>query len=77
MAPAKKRRRTKASEQKAKGKGKKKKDDDDDDSEEDTYTALSRSMRTGQSSPRPPIGSFENCATCGKQFTVVWQLLSI
>lgn len=77
MAPAKKRRRTKTSEEKVKGKENKKKDDEDDDSEEDAYTALSRSMRTGRSTPRPPVGSFENCAKCEKQFTVVWQLPSI
>lgn len=77
MAPAKKRRRTRTSEEKVKGKENKKKDDEDDDSEEDAYTALSRSMRTGRSTPRPPVGSFENCAKCEKQFTVVWQLPSI
>ncbi|KAK2460712.1 hypothetical protein APHAL10511_007182 [Amanita phalloides] len=68
-APAKKRRRTKTSDVKLKGKEKKK--DDEDYEEEDTYTALSRILRSGKtSSSRPTIGSFENCANCGKQFTV-------
>ncbi|KAF8583143.1 RNI-like protein [Ramaria rubella] len=61
---------------KAKAKAKKKKggDDDDDfeDSEEDQYTALSKGgfTRTGKGNVLPPAGSFENCATCGKKFTV-------
>lgn len=75
-APAKKRKLTKAAEAKLKAKEKKKrgkKDDDDDyddDDDEDTYTALSRNMMKNAAS-KPPIGSFENCAVCGKQFTVV------
>jgi DNA repair protein RAD7 len=74
ITPAKKRRRTKASEEKTKGKEKKKKDDENSDSEEDAYTALSRSLRSAKNSPRPPVGSFENCAKCEKQFTVVCHL---
>lgn len=62
-APAKKRKLTKAQEKK-KVKGK------DDDEEDDPYTSLSKSM-WANSNPRPPAGSFENCARCGKQFTVV------
>lgn len=65
---------------KGKGKGKKGKkkgdenDDYEDSSEDDEYTALSRAMernRTRASAPKAPIGSFENCAKCEKQFTVV------
>lgn len=71
--PAKKRKLTKAAEAKLKAKekkkSKKKDSDDDDDEEEDAYTALSKSMWTTKS--KPPVGSFENCAACGKQFTVV------
>lgn len=58
----------------AKAKAKKKAKDDGDyqSSSDDEYTALSRNMRaTGASrSPKPPVGSFENCAKCTKQFTV-------
>ncbi|KAF8635566.1 hypothetical protein AX15_000216 [Amanita polypyramis BW_CC] len=68
-APAKKRRRTKLSVEKVKAKAKKKKDDDDFKSEDDTYTALSGSLR-GQNSSRPPVGSFATCGICEKQFTV-------
>jgi DNA repair protein RAD7 len=53
----------------AKAKAKKKKKADDDDSDEDAYTALSKSMWTN--TPKPSVGSFANCATCEKQFTVV------
>ncbi|KAH9483476.1 DNA repair protein rhp7 [Psilocybe cubensis] len=73
--PAKKRKLTKAAEAKLKAKEKKKrgkKDDDEDyedDEEEDAYTALSRNMMKNAAS-KPPIGSFEKCAVCGKQFTV-------
>src|SRR6266478_2523897 len=71
--PAKKRRKEKASEKTLKGKGQKKEDDEDEyDPKGDPYTALSRVLRTGQGPPaRPPVGSFEDCAKCGKQFTVV------
>ncbi|KAF8959677.1 hypothetical protein BDZ97DRAFT_1666772 [Flammula alnicola] len=70
-APAKKRKLSKAAEAKLKAKQKKgKKDsDDDDDGEDDAYTALSKSLLTNGAS-KPPVGSFENCAVCGKQFTV-------
>ncbi|THH08605.1 hypothetical protein EW146_g8939 [Bondarzewia mesenterica] len=74
--PTKKRKLSKAAEAKLKTKAKKaaKKGDDDDyeDEDEDAYTALSKSMWTnaGSSGPKPPIGSFEECAKCEKQFTV-------
>jgi len=74
--PSKKRKLTKAAEAKLKAKerkkaGKKGSDDDyNDDGDEDAYTALSKSLWTNGAS-KPPIGSFENCAVCGKQFTVV------
>ena len=74
-APAKKRKLTKAAEAKLKAaekkkmKGKGKAGSDDEDEAEDPYTSLSRSMWTGSS--KPPVGSFENCARCEKQFTVV------
>jgi len=63
---------SKAAEAKLKAKEKKKrgKKGSDDDEEEDAYTALSKSLRPN-STARPPIGSFENCSTCNKQFTVV------
>lgn len=64
--------------EKAKAKtGRKKKagnaDDDYEDSDEDEYTALSRGgfTRVGKGSVLPPAGSFEDCATCQKRFTVV------
>ena len=67
--PAKKRKLTKAAEAKLKAKEKKKKGSDDDE-DEDAYTALSKSLwSTGTS--KPPVGSFEKCAVCKKQFTVV------
>ena len=67
--PAKKRKLTKAAEAKLKAKEKKKKGSDDDE-DEDAYTALSKSLwSTGTS--KPPVGSFEKCAECKKQFTVV------
>ena len=74
--PAKKRKLTKAAEAKLKAKEKKKKgSDDDDDEDEDAYTALSKSLwSTGTS--KPPVGSFEKCAECKKQFTVVRYKLS-
>ena len=71
--PSKKRKLTKAVEAKLKAKEKKKagkKGSDDEDADEDAYTALSKSLYTNGAS-KPPIGSFENCAVCGKQFTVV------
>jgi hypothetical protein len=73
---AKKRKLTKAAEAKQKAKAKKKKkgsDDEDYNDEDDAYTALSKSLWTnnGSSSSKPPVGSFEECAVCEKQFTVV------
>ncbi|PIL33306.1 hypothetical protein GSI_04756 [Ganoderma sinense ZZ0214-1] len=55
---------------KAKKKGKKGDDDDDyeDDEDEDPYSALSKMWKNDL--PKPPVGSFENCARCEKQFTV-------
>ncbi|KAF7361740.1 Dna dependent atpase [Mycena venus] len=47
---------------------KKQKKDDDEESDEDAYTALSKSMWTN--TPKPAVGSFANCASCEKQFTV-------
>jgi DNA repair protein RAD7 len=67
--PAKKRKLTKAAEAKLKAKEKKKKGSDDDE-DEDAYTALSKSLWSNGTS-KPPVGSFENCAVCEKQFTVV------
>ena len=66
----KKRKRTKAAEAKLKAKEKKKKCSDDDDEDEDAYTALSKSLWSNVTS-KPPVGSFENCAVCKKQFTAV------
>ncbi|KAJ2928494.1 hypothetical protein H1R20_g8594, partial [Candolleomyces eurysporus] len=74
-APAKKRKLTKAAEaklkaqekKKAKGKGKKGSDDEYQD-DDDPYTSLSKSMWSSGS--KPPVGDFENCAKCEKQFTV-------
>jgi hypothetical protein len=55
-----------------KGKGKKGSDDDyEEDSEDDAYTKISKSLWNGAGSSKPPNGSFEKCAECGKQFTVV------
>lgn len=64
---------TKAAEAKAKAaakaEAKKKKGDEDEDSEEeDPYNALSKMWKD---TSKPPVGSFENCARCNKQFTVV------
>ena len=45
-----------------------------DDESEDEYTALSKSvfnMGNRSSGVKPPVGSFEKCAKCEKQFTVV------
>ncbi|OBZ75286.1 DNA repair protein rhp7 [Grifola frondosa] len=55
--------------EKAKKTGKKGGDDDDyEDEDEDAYTALSKMWKGDL--PKPPVGSFENCAKCKKQFTV-------
>lgn len=80
-APAKKRKTTKVVEAKQKAKAKaaakKKKgheDDDYEDSEDeddDVYTALSRNMVANKAAPPPKPGSFEDCARCEIQFTVV------
>jgi hypothetical protein len=63
---------------KAKAKAKQKKEGDDIDSEnldedEDAYTALPKSLRRGEnaSPSKPPVGSFETCQKCEKEFTVV------
>lgn len=61
--------------EKAKAKKNKKKGDDDDysdASEEDEYTALSKGgfTRTGRGAVLPAPGSFEDCASCAKQFVV-------
>ncbi|PSR79176.1 hypothetical protein PHLCEN_2v7147 [Hermanssonia centrifuga] len=74
----KKRKLTKAAEAKLKAqekakakKGKKKGDDDGDyedgESDEDAYTALPKMWKDQN---KPPVGSFEDCAKCSKQFTV-------
>ncbi|KAL5533408.1 RAD7 [Sanghuangporus sanghuang] len=82
--PVKKRKLSKKEEAKLKAKEKakvkknKKKagsDDESGDSEDDEYSALSRGAarnraRASLPGAQPPIGSFENCAKCGKQFTV-------
>ena len=72
----KKRKLTKAAQAKLKAKERKKlgkKGSDDEDGDEDAYTALSKSLWT-DGTAKPPVGSFENCAVCGKQFTVVCPL---
>ena len=58
--------------EKAKAKAKKGKKGDDDNYEdegEDPYSALSKMWKGDL--PKPPVGNFENCAKCEKQFTVV------
>ncbi|KAL0574667.1 UV-damaged DNA-binding protein rad7 [Marasmius crinis-equi] len=57
---------------KGKKKGAKKGDDEEyQDEDEDAYTALSKSIWSNPGpSAKPPVGSFENCAKCEKQFTV-------
>ncbi|KAJ7121304.1 RNI-like protein [Mycena crocata] len=69
-SPPKKQKLSKAAEAKlkAKSKKKKKKDVDEEDEDEDAYTALSKSMWSN--TPRPAVGSFAECATCEKQFTM-------
>lgn len=56
----------------AKKKGKKGADNDDyeDGEGSDSYNALSRALHANNRS-KPPVGSFEDCAKCAKQFTVV------
>lgn len=58
----------KAKEMKKK-KGEKGDDDDEDDEDYDPYNALSKMWKSDL--PKPSAGSFENCARCQKQFTVV------
>jgi len=74
MPPPKKRKLSKAAEAKLKAKEKakaqnkgKKKGEDEDDEDEDAYTALSKMWKDNA---KPPVGSFESCARCEKQFTV-------
>ncbi|KAF8437648.1 hypothetical protein L210DRAFT_3482673 [Boletus edulis BED1] len=57
---------------KARAKKKAKEDGDYEGSSEDEYTALSKNLRSrgGNGDPKPPVGGFEECAKCGKQFTV-------
>lgn len=72
-SPAKKRKGRSTAAAKAKAKKKAKEDGDYEGSSEDEYTAISKSMRTmgGNGDSKPPVGSFEKCARCEKQFTVV------
>ena len=60
--------------EKAKAKKKAKKDDDGDyeDEDEDPYSALSKMWKDDL--PKPPVGSFETCVRCQKQFTMVRSL---
>ena len=66
---------------KAKAKAKAKKGDNDDynastDEDEEAYNAPSKSFfRTGAAA-KPPNGSFEKCARCTQQFTVVCTVLA-
>ncbi|KAJ6629505.1 hypothetical protein B0H10DRAFT_2428441 [Mycena sp. CBHHK59/15] len=71
-SPPKKQKLSKAAEAKLKAKAKKKKVEDADyeDEDEDTYTALSRAAWSNSKTPKPTVGSFADCATCKKQFTV-------
>lgn len=66
----KKKKLTKAAEAKLKAKEKKKHTKDADE-EEDAYTKISKSLWSTGAAPKPPVGSFEKCAVCQKQFTVV------
>ena len=81
QSPAKKRKLSKKEQEKlrAKEKAKAKKKKDDSDSSDDEYTALSRRATSnrarGATGVKPPVGSFENCAECEKQFTVVSSIL--
>ncbi|KAG7449154.1 RNI-like protein [Guyanagaster necrorhizus] len=73
-SPTKKRKLSRSAEAKMKkkqGEKSKKDDKDDEDEDEDAYTALSRSMWSIAGSPsKPPVGNFDTCAKCQKQFTV-------
>ncbi|KAI6129766.1 RNI-like protein [Pisolithus croceorrhizus] len=57
---------------KARARKKAKEDGDYQSSSDDEYTALSKGMRTmgATGNSKPPVGSFESCAKCTKQFTV-------
>ncbi|KAG5651697.1 hypothetical protein H0H81_007756 [Sphagnurus paluster] len=71
----KKRKLSKAAEAKLKTKPKKKNEDEDYDGrdDDDPYRALSKTWGgrgNAVSTPKPPVGNFENCAKCEKQFTV-------
>jgi DNA repair protein RAD7 len=72
----KKRRLTRGAQEKAKDKAKAKKGkkgnggDDGLGDEPDPYTALSKSPWS-IATVKPPIGNFEKCAKCEKEFTVV------
>jgi DNA repair protein RAD7 len=75
-SPSKKRKSTKGratAAAKAKAKKKAKETGDYEGSSEDEYKAVSTNLWSmgGNGGPKPPIGSFENCARCEKQFTVV------
>lgn len=58
---------------KSKAKKKAKEDGEYEGSSENEYTAVSKSLWTmgGNGNSKPPVGSFEKCARCEKQFTVV------
>lgn len=76
-SPAKKRKSTKgrtSAAAKAKAKKKAKEDGDYEGSSEDEYKAVSKNLGStgGNGGAKPPVGSFEKCARCEKQFTVVW-----
>lgn len=78
-SPTKKRKLTKAAEAKLKAQEKKKlgkKDSDDEDDDDDAYTAPSKSIWASSGGPKPPVGNFEKCAICEKQFTVVCTYIS-
>lgn len=49
----------------------KKADGDKDGGEEDAYTALSKPAWGDAAFIKPPVGNFETCVKCEKQFTVV------
>lgn len=70
-SPVKKRKGKSTAAAKAKAKKKAKEDGDYEGSSGDEYTAISKNLRSVGSDPKPPVGSFEECARCEKQFTVV------
>lgn len=89
--PKKKRKLTKAAEAKLKakekaaldkkgessGSGKRKKlEDEEDDEDDDPYKAKSKGMMSEAVGKVAPIGTFQNCAQCGKKFTVTKYTLS-